>query len=71
MTICTSKLQQSRIQFLENLYQKSSNMFSSEDDDNHVQLRATALVAHCAWDTTGLFSYMKTDQQILFWNEHS
>lgn len=46
-------------------------MLSSEDDDNHVLLRVTALMAHFAWDTTGLFSYMKTDQQILLWNERS
>lgn len=46
-------------------------MFSSEDEDNHVFLRTTALVAHCAWDTIAPSAYMKTDQQILLWNEHS
>lgn len=44
-------------------------MFSSEDEDNHVLLRTKALVAHCAWDTVGPFSYTKTDKQILLWNE--
>lgn len=42
-----------------------------ENEDNQVFLRTTALVAHCAWDTIAPFTYMKTDQQILLWNEHS
>lgn len=70
MTTCFYELKQIRLQFLENLFQKASNICSVQRM-KAIMLRPTALMAHYAWDPIATFSQIKTDLQILLWNEHT